>query len=111
MSTWHTSSRRDRLPPDWQSKIQPRILKRDRHECQVIVDRDSRGRPIRCRRPANEVDHEIPNDDHRDTNLRAICSWHHGKKSSSEGNAARAKKRREIDQRFRRTEDHPSTLL
>ncbi|HEX5119827.1 MAG TPA: hypothetical protein VFW65_31970 [Pseudonocardiaceae bacterium] len=62
--------------------IVPRILARDRYLCHV------------CGGPgADAVDHVIPGDDHRDSNLAAIhdatpphC---HRYKSSAEGNTAR----------------------
>ncbi|MCE7552778.1 hypothetical protein LZG43_23040 [Streptomyces thermodiastaticus] len=44
------------------------------------------------------------------SNLRAICSPCHKAKSSREGGQALARKRREIEQRFRRTEKHPGEL-
>ncbi|WP_280837834.1 hypothetical protein [Micromonospora sp. A200] len=64
----------------------------------------------RCKEAAVEVDHIRAGDDHSDDNLRAICEWHHGKKSGGEGGAALAAKRRQIDKRFRRTEEHPGLL-
>lgn len=83
---WNTSQRRDELPPDWQL-IRIRILRRDGYRCQA---RDSRG--IKCSHPANQVDHITPHsrggtDD--DSNLQALCRWHHAQKSSAEGRAAR----------------------
>lgn len=104
MSSWSTSNRRDRLPSDW-SKTRRRILKRDRHECQHR-DRDD----LLCGRPATEVDHVKAGDDHRDSNLSSICTWHHARKSSKEGNEANAQRRQEIDSRFRVTEAHPGLL-
>lgn len=104
MSAWQGSTRRHRLPPDW-PKIRKRILRRDGHVCQT---RDDRYRI--CGRPATEVDHKRPGDDHSDGNLEAICEWHHARKSSREGNAAKAKNRREIASRFRTSENHPGIL-
>ena len=104
MSSWDTSNRRDRLPPDW-PRIRKRILKRDRHICQHEDDYHGL-----CGEPATEVDHIRAGDDHRDVNLQALCTWHHKRKSSREGNAARSAKRREIDRRFRTVEEHPGFL-
>lgn len=105
MPQWSNSNRRERLPPEWPA-IRRRILKRDNRECQ---HRDRGSREI-CGDFANEVDHIQHGDDHSDGNLQALCSWHHARKSSSEGGAARAVKRRQIRSKYRRTEDHPGLL-
>jgi 5-methylcytosine-specific restriction protein A len=103
MSGWKQSDRRDRLPPDW-AKIRKRVLKRDGWLCQWKLDQG------KCLRDANEVDHIEAGDNHDERNLRALCAWHHAKKSGGEGARASWAKRRQIDQRFRRTEDHPGLL-
>lgn len=103
-SGWQGSTRRQRLPPDW-SRIRKRILRRDGHRCTERGLDD-----VRCYEVATEVDHIRPGDDHSDANLRALCSWHHQKKSSQEGGAALARKRRAIDQSYRRREAHPGLL-
>ncbi|MCY0933643.1 hypothetical protein [Streptomyces sp. H34-S4] len=56
------------------------------------------------------MDHIEPGDDHSLSNLRSLCSWHHKQKSSREGAAAYAAKRRAIQKKFRRTEQHPGLL-
>jgi hypothetical protein len=56
------------------------------------------------------VDHIKPGDDHSESNLRSLCSWHHGKKSGAEGGTAARKNWRRQDRKFRRTEDHPGLL-
>ncbi|MFG2923896.1 hypothetical protein ACGFYA_20600 [Streptomyces sp. NPDC048305] len=43
-------------------------------------------------------------------NLRSLCSYHHRIKSSQEGAAAKNAKRRAIEKKFRRTEQHPGLL-
>lgn len=101
---WDTSNRRDRLPPDWE-KRRKFVLRRDNNQCQ---HRDDYGR--QCGEHANQVDHIIPNDDHSYTNLRALCEYHHSKKSSYEGGAAKAAARRRIANRFKRVESHPGLL-
>lgn len=107
MSGWHTSDRRDRLPPDWE-RIRQQAGRHDAWKCQwVIFDG---GRRRRCLEPGNEVDHIRPGDDHSLRNLRVLCNFHHKRKSAKEGAAAAAKKRKEISQRFRRTEEHPGLL-
>lgn len=104
MPGWKSSDRRERLPPDW-SRIRKRILKRDGWLCQWRLD-DGR----KCHRDANEVDHIKAGDNHSDGNLRSLCSWHHAKKSAYEGAAASSAQRRQIENRFVRTEDHPGLL-
>lgn len=90
MPNWHGSTRQFRRPSNWFSEIRPRILERDQHRCQWV--RTDNG--LRCGLPANEVDHIVPNDDHSDGNLRALCDWHHRKKSGHEGGIASGKARR-----------------
>jgi 5-methylcytosine-specific restriction enzyme A len=59
---------------------------------------------------ATDVDHIRPGDDHSESNLRSLCGFHHQKKSSHEGGAAMAAKRRDIEKKFRRQEAHPGLL-
>lgn len=59
------------------------MLARDSHRCQVLWD----GQP--CGWRARDVDHIVNNDDDSPSNLQAICSWHHKRKTAQEGNAAR----------------------
>ncbi|MFB7672935.1 HNH endonuclease [Kitasatospora purpeofusca] len=92
---WSSSSRRGRLPKDWQA-IRLRILARDRHACYV------------CGRRATEVDHVRRGDDHADSNLRAICQGCHRLKSSREGGTATRRGYRPT--RRRPPESHPGLL-
>lgn len=79
---WAGSTRKKRLPPDWQTR-RLIVLKRDRGICYLCgADR------------ADTVDHIKPGDDHSLENLAAVhdrtpphC---HRAKSSAEGNAAQA---------------------
>lgn len=83
MPGWRNSTRRQRLPKNWPA-IRQRILDRDHHQCQWV--RADTGHP--CGLPANQVDHIIPDSQggsNADTNLQALCPWHHQRKSSSEG--------------------------
>lgn len=80
---WTTSTRRSRLPSSW-PRLRLIVLARDNYACQA---KDSRG--IKCLLPAREVDHKVPGDNHDLSNLQALCPWHHGRKSASEGVAAR----------------------
>jgi 5-methylcytosine-specific restriction protein A len=80
---WDTD-RKDRLPADWSTR-RVRVLRRYSYRCQA---RDSLGVP--CGELAHQVDHVIAGDDHSLDNLQALCRWHHARKSSAEGAAARA---------------------
>lgn len=100
---WQGSDRRDRLPPDWQ-KRRADVMRRAGRKC----EHEYRGE--RCSWKATDVDHVVPGDDHELDNLQALCSWHHARKSSREGNAAKAVKRQATAQKFSRTEDHPGLL-
>lgn len=104
---WRTSTRKETLPPDWESRIRPRILKRDGYRCTMIrFDTEER-----CNEPANQVDHIVPyseggSDD--DSNLASLCEHHHSVKSSAEGgNAAAAAAERRKNAHRRR---HPGLL-
>jgi 5-methylcytosine-specific restriction endonuclease McrA len=84
---WAGSTRRSRLPRDW-PRIRRRIIRRDSGVCTWLM---SDGR--RCDQSGTDVDHIVPGDDHRDENLRLLCTWHHGRKSGTEGGSASAAKR------------------
>jgi len=80
MPGWEGSTRKSRLPEDWpQRRIQ--VLARDGGRCQW---RDRPDVQI-CGRRGNQVDHIIPGDDHRLTNLQVLCEPHHNVKSAREG--------------------------
>lgn len=104
MAGWAGSDRRSRLPDNW-PRLRNRILKRDGHRC---THTDDKG--VRCPEDATDVDHIIPNDDHSESNLTSLCSWHHGKKSGREGGAARAKVMKRNRAKFTRVERHPGLL-
>ncbi|MBV1856667.1 HNH endonuclease [Catellatospora tritici] len=80
---WEGSTRRVRLPADWPAR-RARVLTCDGHRCTASDD------GTRCTRAATDVDHVHRGDNHDDTNLTSLCGWHHARKSSAEGNAARA---------------------
>lgn len=80
---WQGSNRRAELPPNWDTDIRPRILARDGYRCTWRTNYK------RCRATATDVDHIKRGNDHSDANLRSLCDWHHKRKSSAEGNAAR----------------------
>lgn len=97
---WETSDRKARLPDDWAIR-RVRVLRRDGYKCQA---RDSVG--VKCGDPANQVDHVEPGDDHSYENLQALCRWHHARKSSAEGHAARKPRARQA----REPERHPGMV-
>lgn len=102
--SWSTSNRRDRLPPDWQSRRRKR-LRADNYLCQWVLPDNTL-----CLDTATDVDHINPGDDHSHANLQSLCHMHHARKSSSEGGVAAAKVRRQNGQKFRRVEQHPGSL-
>lgn len=104
MPKWQGSTRRDRLPDNW-PQLRKDAGRRDSWLCQA---KKPNGRL--CLMPANQVDHVVPGDDHRLSNLQCLCEDHHSTKSGQEGAAAMWRQRRKIDQKFRRTEEHPGLL-
>lgn len=91
MASQGKSRRYAPLPRGWY-KTRLRILKRDGHRC-TWIRQDSIGG--RCPEPANQVDHIDPNGGEDDSNLRALCGYHHQIKSSSEGGRAVHKQRKD----------------
>lgn len=92
--SWETSRRRDGLPSYWPRTIR-RILARDpKCRCGGCRRCGTMGEGGPCMRTSMEVDHIVPGDDHRDVNLRGICRPCHAVKSSQEGNAAQAERKK-----------------
>lgn len=85
--------RAKQLPPNWEKGIRPRILRRD-PVCKAQG----------CSSPSTEVDHIQRGNDHRDTNLQGLCSYHHRQKSLAEAAAARWAPNKRTT---RQTEKHP----
>ena len=104
MAGWKGSDRLSRLPADW-PKIRNKVKKRDGYRCTHINERGER-----CIEDATDVDHIRPGDDHSLDNLRSLCSWHHLKKSGSEGAAARAAVLKRNSMKFKRVEKHPGLM-
>ncbi|AXH47983.1 HNH endonuclease [Mycobacterium phage Misomonster] len=73
--SWSTSDRSTRLPDDWPA-IRRQVLRDAGWICEIGWSG--------CLTQATEVDHIRRGDDHSRANLRAACSWCHGKKSSAE---------------------------
>lgn len=101
---WSSSDRRSRLPADWDRR-RVKVLKRDHFECQWRM-RDG----TICGAYANQCDHIDAGDDHSLENLQALCETHHKPKSSSEGGRAAQARRRMMNNRFKRVEDHPGLM-
>jgi len=76
---WSGSNRRAELPKDW-GRRRRRVLRRDGYRCR------------RCGKPATDVDHVVPGDDHSDGNLQALCSDCHDAKTLEEAAAARRRR-------------------
>lgn len=98
---WEGSTRRSRLPPDWQI-IRRKRLRKDGYMCRWVLPDGSL-----CLDTATDVDHISPGDDHRQVNLQSLCGMHHSRKSSQEGGQASQAVRSKRSQQFRRTEAHP----
>lgn len=78
---WKNSNRRNELPSNWQ-QLRIQVLIRDGYQCTFIDEASTR----RCEKHATDVDHIVHGNDHTLRNLRALCQWHHKKKTSMEGN-------------------------
>jgi 5-methylcytosine-specific restriction protein A len=78
-----TRNRKAELPRNWRA-IREIVLARDEHRCVEKMRDDSR-----CPTQATEVDHFGAPWDHRPAVLRALCGWHHDRKSSADGQRAR----------------------
>jgi 5-methylcytosine-specific restriction endonuclease McrA len=98
---WHGSDRLARLPSNWRT-LRAKVLKRDGFMCVAIL----RDTGTRCTAIATDVDHIVPGDNHDMTNLQSLCSWHHARKSSAEGAAARGRR----VPRKRPADRHPGDL-
>lgn len=100
---WEGSRRSESVPHNWTS-IRQLVMERDNGRCQEFM-RDG----TQCTDPGTECDHIInvaSGGTHSLDNLRMLCKWHHGKKSSAEGNAAR----KSITEQKPR-ERHPGLIL
>lgn len=108
MSPWEGSDRRGRLPANWPALIAA-VKKRARATSRLGIEQCEARLPSgkRCPRQGTDVDHIIPGDDHSLKNLRLLCGYHHGKKSSREGFEARQAYKRS---KYRPREEHPGTL-
>lgn len=83
---WAGSKRRSELPSNWYTEIRPAVLERDGHRCTATLRNETR-----CAEPGTDVDHIGDPQVHSMENLRLLCSWHHDRRSSAQGNAARGR--------------------
>lgn len=103
---WEGSTRKATLPVDW-PKLRQDVFDRDGHRCTYMR---SDGR--RCStRDRLECDHVGDRLNHDPSNLTTLCSWHHLRKSSSQGGQAAAAAKAERPSLARRKpERHPGLL-
>lgn len=95
---WEGSDRKSRLPRDWAAR-RKRVLRMAGYAC------------VECGAHANQVDHIKRDAGDGLNNLQALCEDCHGRKSSAEGNAARARRQRELKALTRRKrETHPGVI-
>lgn len=92
---WQGSDRRTTLPDDWPQR-RAAVWERDGGVCQWPTEHGL------CAWSGDDVDHIDDRDNHDLTNLQVLCSHHHNRKSSQQGNAARWKHRNQ-----RPAEQHP----
>lgn len=95
---WSGSTRRERLPADWNSR-RAYIFERDGYRCRALLP-DGR----RCPADATDVDHILENDDDSYSNLQSLCRRHHQTKTSSHAGRRSAQARKERIRHPRRRE-------
>jgi 5-methylcytosine-specific restriction endonuclease McrA len=91
------------LPKGWH-RTRRRILRRDGWLCQWDVATGGQ-----CGEPATDVDHKVPallGGSDEDSNLWALCGWHHDRKTGREASSAAHAK----PPRARPTEQHPGMI-
>ena len=86
---WNTSTRRGQLPANW-LPLRQAILQRDRWICQINGPE--------CQTRATEVDHIQRGNDHRPSNLQAVCHRCHALKTQRESMADRPPRNRPPEQ-------------
>ena len=82
MTGWHTSRRRDSLPPDWKQ----RRAKARTRAGGICEHRDKHG--TRCTRQGRDCDHIRDRNNHDLSNLQWLCTDHHKQKTQREARAA-----------------------
>lgn len=97
--SWDDSDRKSRLPDNWPDLVR-QVRERAGGRCEWLLPKTG----ARCPRRGSDCDHKVPGDNHALWNLQWLCKYHHGKKSSQEGLAAR---RSYAKPKPRRQERHP----
>lgn len=82
---WRGSRRHGQLPKNW-ADIRKVVKARAGGRCEKLLPSGAR-----CPRRGTDADHVTDPDNHDPSALEWTCSYHHGKKSSQEGAAAKAK--------------------
>lgn len=82
---WANSTRRQRLPSNW-SFLREQVKKRAGDQCEAYLNNG-----LRCVEVGTDCDHIVAGDNHSLDNLQLLCSWHHKRKSSQEGQRAKKK--------------------
>lgn len=94
---WHTSDRKDRLPPNWEA-IRRQVKTRAKGRCEATEH--AKG----CGGWGRDADHITPGDNHTLTNLQWLSGPCHRAKTARES-AARNQARKQA--RIRPKEQHP----
>ena len=89
------SWRRFPLPDNWYSEIRPSILARDGVCLWGFLPGELWPGEANCTNASNEVDHIGDPNDHSLDNLRGICTFHHRRRTASQGVEGRARIRQD----------------
>ena len=106
---WQGSTRKTRLPSDWQSR-RKRVRMRAHGRCEgPIGDDGARVHDApRCMRQGTDCDHIAPGDDHDLSNLQWLCAPCHARKTQAEARSAGIERQR---LRKRPSEVHPGAII
>lgn len=99
-SNWHTSSRREELPPNW-AKLRAECKRRAGGRCEHVGPSGAR-----CVNQGTDADHALNRDIH--SVLMWLCHEHHKRKTAEESRDAKRGKRRKGARR--RRDDRPGAL-
>lgn len=103
---WNDSARKDSLPADWPQRVAA-VRARSGGRCEWKIN-PAAGNYRRCPNTADGgVDHYKGRHYHELDGLRDSCATHHGRKSSREGNDAKAARKA---LRLRPKEEHPGMI-
>ena len=103
-NAWANSTRKERLPNDWQQRRKIIIARASRGQEFARCEKIDEETQLRCANVGRDVDHVQHGDDHSITNLMLLCQPCHRAKSAEEGVQARAAHRA---RRYRPAEPHP----